>query len=83
MSKNKTTYKNIPEWDKKSLVQIKDTFPTPEELVFKPKLRKVTIALSEDSLAFFKQEAKKLNSSYQYMIRSLLDDYTRQSTTQK
>jgi predicted DNA binding CopG/RHH family protein len=77
MQANKTKYTDVPEWDKLPLVEIKDTFPSLEELVRKPKLRKVTISLSEDSLEFFKSKAKELNSSYQHMIRALLDEYVR------
>jgi len=54
---------------------IEDTFPKPEELVFKKDNAKVTIALSRSSVAFFKREAKKHNTQYQKMIRNLLDEY--------
>lgn len=54
---------------------IDDTFPKPEELVFKEDNTKVTIALSRRSIEFFKREAKKHNTQYQKMIRNLLDEY--------
>ena len=37
---------------------------------------KVTIALSRESVEFFKQEARKHHTQYQKMIRRLLDVYT-------
>ena len=55
---------------------IKDFLPSPEELVFKDQTVKVTIALSKESVDFFKQEAKKHHTQYQKMIRRLLDTYT-------
>lgn len=36
---------------------------------------KVTLTLSKKSVDFFKHEAKKLDTPYQLMIRSLLDKY--------
>ena len=52
-----------------------DFLPSPEELVFKDKTVKVTIALSKSSVDYFKQVAKSYNSQYQKMIRRLLDEY--------
>ncbi|PIR61408.1 MAG: CopG family transcriptional regulator [Candidatus Pacebacteria bacterium CG_4_10_14_0_8_um_filter_43_12] len=79
MLKKKTLYENIPEWGKvDDLVQISQDFlPKPEELVFRPKLRKVTLTLDEDSIIFFKQKADELNTSYQRMIRILLQEYSK------
>ncbi|KHE92204.1 MAG: BrnA antitoxin family protein [Candidatus Scalindua rubra] len=54
---------------------IDDFLPPPEELVFKEKNVKVTMSLSKDSIDFFKKEAKKHHTSYQAMIRRLLDLY--------
>ena len=74
--KKKTIYKDVPEWDKlNQLSEVEDFLPKPENLVFRPKLKKVTLVLSEDSINFFKQKAEKLNTSYQPMIRNLLDAY--------
>lgn len=36
---------------------------------------KVTLAIDDDAIAFFKREAKKRNTSYQRMIRNLLRAY--------
>lgn len=55
---------------------VPDFLPSPEELVFKEDTVKVTIALSRESVEFFKQEAEKHHTQYQKMIRRLLDAYT-------
>jgi len=55
---------------------IPDFLPPPEELAFKDDTVKVTIALSKESVEFFKKEAKKHNTQYQKMIRRLLDAYS-------
>ncbi|MBC8342385.1 MAG: BrnA antitoxin family protein [Bacteroidetes bacterium] len=57
---------------------IDDFLPSPEELVFKEENVKVTMSLSKDSIDFFKKEAKKHHTSYQAMIRRLLDLYATQ-----
>jgi predicted DNA binding CopG/RHH family protein len=54
---------------------IKELLPSPEELIFKDKTVKVTIALSKTSVDYFKQVAKSYNTQYQKMIRRLLDEY--------
>ena len=46
-------------------------------------MSKVTITLKQESVDFFKQEAKRLNTSYQRMIRNLLNSYTQQMRAQK
>jgi len=55
---------------------VEDFLPAPEDLVFKGENVKVTMSLSKASVEFFKQEAKKHHTSYQGMIRRLLDLYT-------
>lgn len=55
---------------------VPDFLPAPEELVVKEDTVKVTIALSIESVEFFKQEAEKHHTQYQKMIRRLLDAYT-------
>jgi len=54
---------------------ISDFLPAPSDLVFKDETVKVTIALSKDSVEFFKKEAKKNHTQYQKMIRNLIDIY--------
>jgi len=54
---------------------ISDFLPSPEELALKNKNTKVTISLSSESVAYFKDAAKKHHMQYQKMIRQLLDEY--------
>ena len=54
---------------------IADFLPSPEELVLKNQNTKVTISLSSESVAYFKETAKKHHMQYQKMIRQLLDEY--------
>ena len=54
---------------------VQDFLPSPDKLVFREDTVKVTMALSRDSVEFFKQEARKHHTSYQTMIRRLLDLY--------
>lgn len=54
---------------------IKDFLPPPEQLVLKEENIKVTIALKKTSIEFFKKEAKKHHTSYQKMIRQVIDWY--------
>ena len=54
---------------------IDDIFPQPEELVLQQRKQRITIELSNKSLSFFKNFAKKQRASYQAMIRNLLDHY--------
>lgn len=54
---------------------IKDFLPPPDKLILKDENVKVTIALKKDSIDFFKKEAKKHNTSYQKMIRQVIDWY--------
>lgn len=54
---------------------IKDFLPSPDQLVLKEENVKVTIALKKTSIEFFKKEAKKHHTSYQKMIRQVIDWY--------
>jgi len=54
---------------------IKDFLPPPDRLVLKEEKIKVTISLSKASIEFFKKEAKKHRTSYQKMIRRVIDFY--------
>jgi predicted DNA binding CopG/RHH family protein len=60
-----------------AMEEIADFLPRPEELVFRPKGVKVTITLSEDSVNYFKEHAEQLQTSYQRMMRNLIDEYVR------
>jgi predicted DNA binding CopG/RHH family protein len=54
---------------------IEDFLPSPKILALKEENVKVTIALSKESVDFFKSEANKHKIKYQRMIRQLLDIY--------
>lgn len=54
---------------------VADFLPPPEEFAFRDNKIKVTLFLSEYSVEFFKRAAKRYNTKYQKMIRSLLDEY--------
>ena len=49
--------------------------PPPAELARRMKNTKVTIALSSQSLEYFKEEAEKHGVQYQRLIRQVLDEY--------
>ena len=57
---------------------VKDLLPPPEQLVLKEEHVKVTISLNKSSVEYFKKEAQKHHTSYQRMIRRLLDWYASQ-----
>jgi predicted DNA binding CopG/RHH family protein len=54
---------------------IKDFLPPPEQLILKEDNLKVTISLSKSSIDFFKKQAVKHHTSYQKMIRRVVDYY--------
>jgi predicted DNA binding CopG/RHH family protein len=54
---------------------IEDFLPPPDQLILKDDGVKVTISLSRRSVDFFKAHARKSRTSYQRMIRRVLDDY--------
>ena len=58
---------------------IPDFLPSPNELALKSQQTKITLSLTSESVAYFKEAAKRLHTPYQKMIRQLLDEYvTRQ-----
>ena len=59
-------------WDKADTA---NQLLSPEELALKNEQTKVTIALSSESVDFFKEAARKHHMQYQKMIRQLLDEY--------
>jgi hypothetical protein len=75
--KSKPKYTNEP-MGKPRVVA--DFLPAPEDLVFKEDNVKITMALSKSSVNFFRAEAKKHHTSYQAMIRRLVDLYALQHT---
>ena len=57
---------------------VKDFLPTPEQLVVKEENVKITISLNKSSVEFFREKAREYHTSYQKMIRRLLDWYASQ-----
>lgn len=57
---------------------VKDFLPSPEQLVPRKKTVRVTMEFTQESIDFFKREAKRHNASYQAMIRNLVDAYAKQ-----
>ncbi|MBF0557374.1 MAG: CopG family transcriptional regulator [Nitrospirae bacterium] len=57
---------------------IKDILPSPEQLALKEENIKITISMKKSSIDFFKKQAKKQHTSYQKMIRRLIDWYATQ-----
>jgi predicted DNA binding CopG/RHH family protein len=60
---------------------VPDFLPSPEELAIKKKNTKVTISLSSESVAYFKEVAKTHHMQYQKIIRELLDEYVEHQKT--
>jgi hypothetical protein len=54
---------------------VKDFLPPPDQLVLREDNIKVTISLKKSSVTFFKEQAKKQKTSYQKMIREVVDWY--------
>jgi len=54
---------------------VDDFLPPPDQLALKEQNVKVTISLSRDSVDFFKKEAAAHRTSYQKMIRRIIDLY--------
>ena len=70
--KSKTKYTEEPMGD---LKVVKDFLPPPDQLVLREDNVKVTISLKKSSITFFKEQAKKQKTSYQKMIREVVDWY--------
>ncbi len=64
--------------------RVSDFLPSPEELALRQKNTKITISLSSESIAYFKETAKQHHMQYQKIIRQLLDEYVaHQKSAQK
>jgi hypothetical protein len=70
--KSKTKYTDEPMGE---LKVVRDFLPPPEQLVLREDKIKITISLSKSSIDFFKKEAKRNRTSYQKMIRRVIDFY--------
>jgi predicted DNA binding CopG/RHH family protein len=73
--RNKIKYSDEPMGE---LRVVKDFLPPPDQLVLKEENVKITISLKKSSVEFFKKEAKKHRTSYQKMIRRVIDWYASQ-----
>ena len=70
--KTKIKYTDEPMGDLKI---VKDFLPPPDQLVLREDNVKITISLKKSSITFFKEQAKKQKTSYQKMIREVVDRY--------
>ncbi len=70
--KSKINYTNEPIGE---LRVVRDFLLPPDQLVLKEDHLKVTISLKKSSIDFFKMQAKKHKTSYQKMIREVVDWY--------
>jgi predicted DNA binding CopG/RHH family protein len=70
--KTKIKYSEEPMGD---LRVVRDFLPPPDQLVLKEDNLKITISLKRSSIDFFKKQAKKHKTSYQKMIREVVDWY--------
>ncbi len=73
--KNKIKYTDEPMGD---LRVVRDFLPPPDQLALKEDNVKITISLKKSSVEFFKKEAKRHRTSYQKMIRRVIDWYASQ-----
>jgi hypothetical protein len=65
------------------LRRIQNDLPSPDELADIVPQTKITLALDDDALDFFKREARRRNTSYQRMIRNLVRSYARAHASPK
>lgn len=77
MSKNEPNANYTANPDLGDLEIVPDFLPRPEDLVFRSKGVVITTAFSERSVAFFKEQAARLDVPYQRMIHNLIDEYVR------
>jgi predicted DNA binding CopG/RHH family protein len=59
------------------LTQIDDFLPPPDKLLPKEHTVKVTVALDDQTVIFFKEAAQKMGLKYQRMIREVLKGYAK------
>ena len=73
--KSKIKYTDEPMGD---LRVVRDFLPPPDQLALKEETVKITISLKKSSVEFFKKDAQKHRTSYQKMIRCVVDWYASQ-----
>ena len=57
------------------LTKVADFLPPPESLLIPEETTKITLSLDKRSLQFFKDQAEKLGTKYQKMIREVVRGY--------
>ena len=76
--RNKTKYRKAPKVVADAILhsEIVEAFlPPADKLMFKERSVKVTLALSQRSVEFFKAKAREYNVPYQAMIKRIVDLY--------
>jgi hypothetical protein len=58
--------------------RVKDMLPPPGQLIKRKSNIKITLEVTEESLVFFKKQAKRARVPYQRMMRALIDTYAQQ-----
>ena len=58
--------------------RVRNFLPPPSVLVKRELTTKVTLELTQSSVAFFKKQAKCVGVPYQRMLRGLIDGYAKQ-----
>lgn len=72
-------------WDSMKVIDPKTIgLPSPEEIAQfikkKPKSKKITIMIDQNSLDFFRGQARLHDTKYQTMIKTVIDEYVRKAT---
>ena len=57
--------------------RITDFLPPPSQLVKREATVKITLEVTQNSLDFFKEQAKREHIPYQRMLRGLIDSYVK------
>ena len=76
--KVRTRYRRAPSAIAKAIADaeiVDDFLPPPDRLVFREQTIKVTLALGQRSVEFFKARARKYEVPYQAMIKRIVDLY--------
>lgn len=58
-----------------ALTKVTDFLPAPSKLVPREYLKKITLTVDDETIAFFKSTAKALGTKYQKMMREVLKNY--------
>lgn len=57
------------------LKRVADFLPAPSKLIQKEHVTKITLAVDDETVEFFKSTAKSLGTKYQKMMREVLKTY--------